>query len=60
MSINTIMKYLCAQSLSHVQRFMTPWNVAHQAPLSMEIFQARKLEWVSISNSKGSSRPICR
>ena len=25
-----------AQSLSHVQLFVTPWTVAHQAPLSME------------------------
>ena len=25
----------CAQSLSHVRLFTTPWNVAHQAPLSM-------------------------
>ena len=25
---------------------MIPWNVALQAPLSMEFFQARTLEWV--------------
>ena len=25
----------CAQSLSHVQLFVTPWTVAHQAPLPM-------------------------
>ena len=25
-----------AQSLSHVRLFVTPWTVAHQAPLSME------------------------
>ena len=25
----------CAKSLSHVWLFMTPWTVAHQAPLSM-------------------------
>ena len=31
--------------------------VAGQAPLSMEVFQARILEWVAISYSKGSSRP---
>ena len=24
------------QSLSHVQMFVTPWTVAHQAPLSIE------------------------
>ena len=27
---------MCAQLLSHVQLFATPWTVAHQAPLSME------------------------
>jgi len=27
---------MCAQLLSHVQFFSTPWTVAHQAPLSME------------------------
>ena len=26
---------LCAKSLSHVRFFVTPWTVAHQAPLSM-------------------------
>ena len=31
-------------SLSHVQLFVTPWAVARQVPLSMEIFQARILE----------------
>ena len=36
--------------------FATPWTVAHQAPLSMGILQARILEWVVISSSRGSSR----
>ena len=27
-----------AQSLSRVQLFVTPWTVAHQAPLSLGIF----------------------
>ena len=36
--------------------FVTPWTiVAHQAPLSMGFFQARILEWVAISSSRGSS-----
>ena len=26
---------MCAQLLSHVQLFMTPWTIACQAPLSM-------------------------
>ena len=34
----------------------TPWTVAHQAPLSMAILQARMLEWVAISSSMGSSQ----
>ena len=28
-------RVLCAQPLSHVQVFITPWTVACQAPLSM-------------------------
>ena len=27
---------VCTQFLSHVRLFVTPWTVAHQAPLSME------------------------
>ena len=39
---------LCyVQLLSYVQLFTTPWTVAHQAPLSMGILQARILEWVA-------------
>ena len=34
-----IVKWLCAQLLSRVQLFVTPWNVAHQAPLSLGILQ---------------------
>ena len=37
--------------------FATPWTVAHQAPLSTGILQARILEWVAISFSRGSSGP---
>ena len=45
------------KSLSHVRLFVTPWTVACQAPLSMGILQARILQWVAISSSRGSSRP---
>ena len=31
------------QSLSHVQLFMTPWTIAHQAPLSMGL--SRQENW---------------
>ena len=37
--------------------FVTPWTVAHQAPLSMGILQARILEWVAMPTSRGSSQP---
>ena len=36
--------------------FATPWTIACQATLSM-ILQARILEWVTISFSRGSSQP---
>ena len=32
---------------------MTSWTVAHQAPLSMEILQARILEWVAMPSPAG-------
>ena len=40
--------------------FATPWTIAHQTPLSMRIpwiLQARILEWIAISSSRGSSWP---
>ena len=40
-----------------VRLFVTLWTVAHQAPLSMGILQARILEWVAIPFSRGSSQP---
>ena len=46
----------CAESLSHVQLFVTPWTVAHQPPLSLGILQARILEWVAMPSSRGSSQ----
>ena len=43
------------KSLSRVRLFVTPWTVARRAPLSMEILQARILEWVAMPSSRGSS-----
>ena len=45
--------------LSHVQLFATPWAVGPQAPQATVrgVFQARVLEWVAISFSRGSSQP---
>ena len=48
-------KWKKVKSLSHVWLFETPWTVDPQAPQSMEIFQARVLEWVAISFSRRSS-----
>ena len=42
--------------LSHVRLFVTPWSIAFQASSSMGFSQARILEWVAISFSRGSSR----
>ena len=36
---------------------VTPWTVARQAPLPIEILQARILEWVVMPSSRGSSQP---
>ena len=36
---------------------MTPWTVAHQAPLFMGILQAKILEWIAMPSSSGSAQP---
>ena len=48
------------KSLSRVWLFGTPWTVAYQAPPFHGILQARILERVAISFSRGSSRPRYR
>ena len=45
------------KSFSRVRLFVTLRTIAHQAPSSMGILQARILEWVTISFSRGSSQP---
>ena len=35
----------------------TSWTIAHQAPLSMGILQARILEWVAMPSSRGRIFP---
>ena len=47
---------VCAESLSRVRLFVTPWTVAQQVSLSMGILQARILECVSVPFSRGSSQ----
>ena len=43
-------------SRSVVSDSVTPWTVAHQAPLSTGILQARILEWVAMPSSRGFSQ----
>ena len=45
------------QSLSCVQFFYSPMDCNSPGSSVYEIFQARTLEWVAVSFSKGSSRP---
>ena len=50
----TMPRMCCAVfSRSVVSDSVTPWTVAYQASLSMEILQARILEWVSMPSSRG-------
>ena len=42
---STQMSSMRAQSLDHT---LTPWTIAHQAPLVHETFQARMLWWIAI------------
>ena len=42
---------------SCVLLFATLWAVAQQAPLSMEILQARILEWVAMPSSRDLPTP---
>ena len=44
------------QSLDHVRLFASLWTQSYQVPLSMVFFQARVLEWVAISFSRGFSQ----
>ena len=39
---------------SRVRLFSTLWAVVRQALLSMEILQARILEWIAVASSRGS------
>ena len=44
-------------SRSVVSNSGSPWTIACQAPLSMEILQARTLNWVAYPFSRGASWP---
>ena len=53
-SLLTLNLVVVAQSLSHVQLFVTPWTVAHGASLPFTISQSllkfMSIEWVTLSN----------
>ena len=46
---------LHTESLKQCSTLYDLWTVALQAPLSMGILQARRLEWIAISFSRESS-----
>ena len=46
--ILTPQRRACVPAHSIVSDYATPWTVAHQAPLSIEILQARILERVAV------------
>ena len=48
---------MCVFSCSVVSNSLWPQMVAHQAPLSVGILQARMLEWVAMPSSRGSFHP---
>ena len=47
----------CFISKSHIRLFAILWTVAHQAPLSHRILQARILDQVALPSSRRSSPP---
>ena len=51
------MRVCMLSCFSHIRLFVTLWTVAHQAPLSMGILQARILEWVVIPFSRDLPDP---
>ena len=57
LTINWFGKWTLVLSHSVVSDSVTSWTVAHQAPLSMAILQAKILEWVFMPSSRWSSQP---
>ena len=48
----------CVCMLGSVPLSAALWTITRQAPLSIEISQARILEWVTMLSSKGFSLPM--
>ena len=53
----TALSCVCVWVFSWVWLIQTPWTAAHQASVSVGLFQARVLEGVAISSLRGSSPP---
>ena len=48
----------CVCMLGSVRLFVALWTLTCQALLSIEIFQTKILEWITMPSSKGSSLPM--
>ena len=48
---------ICAQSLSCVQLFVTPWTEAHQAPLSVEFSRQKYWSWATRDQTVSLASP---
>ena len=46
---------MCSVQVTSARLFAALWIIACQAPLSMEILQAKILEWVAMPFSRGSA-----
>ena len=55
-SLKAVSSTCAVFSHSVVSDSATPWTIAHQVPLFMEILQARTLEWVAMPSSRGSNQ----
>ena len=53
----SLVMVLCAESLQLCLTLCDPMYCSRQAPLSMRILQARRLEWVAMPSSRGFSQP---
>ena len=49
---------ICAQSLSCVQLFVTPWTEAHQAPLSVEFSRQKYWSWATRDQTVSLASPV--
>ena len=56
-TITLLIRYCAVLSHSVMSDSATQWTIAHQAPLSMRILQARILQWIAMPSSRGSPQP---